>query len=493
MTAIIYSLVVFVAAIIGVIAYGAILHWGRHREVGLLPYIFYPVIINVLLQISATKRNLFLMISSELSENVVVLPAYTLWMSRVTSVFIMLGASERIINRLLRYHKGSPTPVGLSLAFAFFFVTTVLFSAFLGTNTSISHEYFYLFLGGSAALLFTQAEGEAAIRAARNAIFLCLLASAACLLVKPELVMFKGYNEGVIPGLTIRYFGLTSHANSLGPITVVFLLCLWSRPYPGGINTLAWVVGIATLVLAQSKTSWICFSLSVPCMLYFRYGALIARYLFDFRRPVFLVTFLMGGMLVLMGAVMVIMFGPLGNPLSSFFYSQAGADLMSMTGRNEIWAVALREWNRNPLFGYGLTIWDEKHRARIGIPAAVTAHSQFYQTLASAGIVGVAGLIVYAVTLLRYALKTVRVSQGLTLSFFLLLFMRSISEVPLTMVGYYGPDELTHILILMVIASHFSLLVSTVANKHGADKTSALHYGSAVSKEIHKTTKAELT
>ncbi len=465
MTSVLLGLVVFVVAIGAVIGFGAVLHWGRHRDIGLLPYIFYPVVHTTLWQVLGSGRNLYSSISSELTGTVVALPPFVIWASRLASLYIVVSASERLINRLLHYGRTPKSPVMLSVAFIFFFLTTVLLSAFFGAHQSLSHEYFYLFLGGIAALLFTEAEGDVAIRSARTSLMWCLLLSALFLLINPQLVLSINYNEGLIPGLTVRYFGLTSHANTLGPLTVVFLLCLWSRPYSRvWLNRLAWFIGIATLIAAQSKTSWICFLLSMPCLVYFRYGAFLKGYFFDFRRPILLVTFLSLAMVFVTAIALIIMFGPTGNPLSSFFVTQAGADLMSMTGRNEIWAVAVREWNRNPLFGYGLTIWNDAHRARIGIPAAVTAHSQFYQTLASAGIVGVVGLFVYVLTLFWFVMKTVRVSQGLTLAFFLMLLFRSVSEVPLTMVGYYGPSELTHILILMVIASHFSALHKDEAN-----------------------------
>jgi O-antigen ligase len=210
--------------------------------------------------------------------------------------------------------------------------------------------------------------------------------------------------------------------------------------------------------MTQSKTSWIAFLLCMLPIIYCRHGGFLKRYFLNFRQPVFMATALALFMIVTTLVVAVIAFAPTGSFFSTFFVSRAGADMMTLTGRDRIWEIAVHEWQRNRLFGYGLTIWDEAHRARIGISGAVTAHSQFYQTLGSAGIVGVVGLLVYAVTLFWYALKTMRISQGLTFALFLMLLARSVSEVPLTMVGYYGSEELTHILILMVIASNFSKL-----------------------------------
>ncbi|WP_394754506.1 O-antigen ligase family protein [Crenothrix sp.] len=474
MTGIVFGLIVFMVALVAVIGFGAVLHWRQHSTTSLLPYIFYLAINNMAWQVAISGRNLFastLSDSADLIEPVLDMPPAVLWASRLTSLFIVVVAVERIVNRLLHYGQGIKIPTGLFVAFVFYFMSSVLFSAFLGTHPSLSHEYFYLFLGGIAALLFTEADADNAICSARNAIFMLLLASAMFVVIKPELVMRNDYMDGLIPGLTIRYVGLTAHSNVLGPLTVVFLLCLWSRPYSRGwLNGLAWFIGAATLICAQSKTSWLTFILCLSCLAYFRYAAFLKGYFFDFKRPVFLAAFLSVGMVVVTMFAMTLMFGSAGNPLSTFFMSRAGADLMTLTGRDEIWAIAVREWRYNPLFGYGLSIWNEAHRSKIGMPNAVTAHNQFYQTLSSAGIVGVVGLCFYVLTLFWFALKTAKASQGLTLAFFIMVMMRSVSEVTLSMIGYYGPEELTHVLILMVITSHWIAHRAPVANSQATPK-----------------------
>lgn len=156
--------------------------------------------------------------------------------------------------------------------------------------------------------------------------------------------------------------------------------------------------------------------LSSGVLVYFNYGTIIKNYIFNFQRPLFLVAVLSFSMFFITAVALLVMFGPSSNPLNAFFATQAGADLMSMTGRDQIWEVAVKEWRRNPLFGYGLSIWSEEHRARIGIPAAVTAHSQFYQTLSSAGIVGVVGLVFYFVALMWFAIKAAPLSKGISLA-----------------------------------------------------------------------------
>ena len=90
------------------------------------------------------------------------------------------------------------------------------------------------------------------------------------------------------------------------------------------------------------------------------------------------------------------------------------------------------------------------------MPAAVDAHNQFYQSLSSAGIVGAAGLAIYAAALFWFVLKTTKASQGLTAALFMLVLILSISEVPLSLSSGYGPSQLTHLLLLMAIASQIT-------------------------------------
>ena len=44
----------------------------------------------------------------------------------------------------------------------------------------------------------------------------------------PTLVIDKAYAGGI--GIPIRYYGLATHANTLAPLAVVFMICLWRFP-----------------------------------------------------------------------------------------------------------------------------------------------------------------------------------------------------------------------------------------------------------------------
>ncbi|HJV53763.1 MAG TPA: O-antigen ligase family protein [Noviherbaspirillum sp.] len=438
------------AAIALVLCFAAVLHWGHDREQGLVPFIFYPAILVVSLGVLFSGRNL------DAPGDIVwvTMPKHPLlvWTGRIASVFISFAAAERILKRWMQFRTSPGAPHWLIGALFFYFLTNIATSAVLSSHPSLSHEYLYTALAAYAALLVTRQEGDAAVRAARNAILVFLVMSAACLAWRPELELIRDY-KGLIPWLDVRYTGLAIHPNGLAPIVVVFLLCLWAEPYRARwLNAAGWTFGGASLLLAQSKTNWIAFLACACCMAYFRHRQTLSRRFFDAARPEMPAGVVILAMMAVSALGMALMFGGVGEKVAAFFGSQTGAELLTFMGRKQIWAAAVDAWANNPVFGYGLTIWDDDHRARIGIPEAFQAHSQFFQSLSSAGTVGVLGLAVYAATLLAYAIKTVNATRGLSLALFLLIVIGSVSEVPLSMTGL-GMEQLLHLLTLMVIAS----------------------------------------
>ena len=86
----------------------------------------------------------------------------------------------------------------------------------------------------------------------------------------------------------------------------------------------------------------------------------------------------------------VLLFGNVGRPGVDFLDSAEGAQLVTLTGRDQIWAVALRRVARDPVFGYGPALWDDAFRASIGMPNATHGHNEFIDTLARSGTVGAA-------------------------------------------------------------------------------------------------------
>ncbi len=455
----------FAAAIGVAILFAGLMHWRHSREEGLVQYIFYPVMFVVGLSILLSGRNLDIthpLIDPSVEKNMLVI-----WASRATSLFIILAASEKIVRHFLNNGNKTRIPTILILSFCAYFFTNIISSGLMGGSSSLSHEYFYAILAGCAALLMSAGEGEMAIRSARNASFAFLVASAAVAFWQPEIVINQSYH-GLVPWLNFRYAGLSSHANSLGMLVVVFLLCLWSKPYGNRwLNRAGWLLGLASLLFAQSKTSWIAFIICLSCLVYYRHGDIPGKS-FTRSNSLALMAIILLAMLGCCALAFTAMFG--GDDIASFFETRAGADLLTLTGRDQIWEVAVDEWRNNPVFGYGLNIWNEEHRQQIGLPWAFNAHNQFYQSLSSSGIAGALGLVFYGMALFGFTLKTRKSSHGLTLALLTLILIRSISEVPLSLSGY-APDLLTHTLLLMLIAAHLQ------HKRHAGQVTEAMSRG----------------
>jgi uncharacterized phage infection (PIP) family protein YhgE len=72
-------------------------------------------------------------------------------------------------------------------------------------------------------------------------------------------------------------------------------------------------------------------------------------------------------------------------------------------------------------------------------------------TLSRSGTVGAAALLIYAVVLMVLSIRYAKASGGLTLALFIALVIRSLSEVPLYLLGY-GAEFITHVLLLMSLA-----------------------------------------
>lgn len=367
------------------------------------------------------------------------------------SLLILTLSAERLIAHWLQ-RKSTASPLLLYFAFVIFWATTVAAPALFGAHPQLSHDYVYPLVIGLAATLATQVERDQALQAVRNALLIFMLLGFLMIAVNPNLVMDSNYTQGLLPGLP-RFAGLAPHAVGMGLMAQLGLLCLMASPYQRPwLNRLAWAVGLSTLFLAQSKTAWLAFFICTGTLLLVQRGPGIWRRLADPMSPTLAMTTLIGCMLGIVVLAAVLMFGDLAEQLSAFFNTPEGAQLATFTGRDRIWVIAAEEWEKNPVFGYGPGIWDQHFRASIGMSNASHGHNQLMDTLSRSGAVGAMGLVLYALVLLVMSLRLTRATQGLSLALFLALVLRSVSEVPLLMLGY-STEMFIHVLLLMVLAS----------------------------------------
>jgi len=372
------------------------------------------------------------------------------WLQRALSVVLLLASIERI-----SYHFAHHRPVpSLPLAWAYiaYWVCTVAAPALFGAHRLVSHEYTYALVIGLAALLVTTQEIGKIVDTVRSMFFALLLLSVLLVPVWPSLVLDSSYTQGLLPGVP-RLGGVAPHPVAMGMYAQMALLLLWARPYASRwVNVLAWVLGLGVLFFAQSKTAWIAFFLCSVTMFLVRNAPTMWKRLADPRDNSMGIAVCLGVMVVGVAVLALALFGDVGGAVDNFVNTDQGAQLMTMTGRDQIWAVAREEWHENPVFGYGPSLWDDDFRRSISMPNATSAHNQFLDTAARSGTVGAVGLVFYAFVLMVMSIRYARATGGFSLALFVSLALLSISEVPLILFGY-GTELLAHLLLVITLAS----------------------------------------
>jgi O-antigen ligase len=427
-------------------------HVTARRNQGYFHLVFYAILLAVAIATFVGDRNLAVIASSEVEAPMAPRHPLVDLAQPLLSLLILTVAGERILTHWLRRDGTVHTPHFLLFVFIAFWVGTVAAPSLLGAHPQFSHEFVYPAVIVGAAVLASRIERDRAIAATRNALFLLMLGGLAMVFFQPSKVLDTTYISGLLPGVP-RFAGLAPHAVAMGLLTQLALLCLLTIPFQSvWVNRLAWIVGLSVLILAQSKTAWIAFVLCSSCVLVFRDGPGMWRRINDPLHPEFGMVVVSGFVVTLLAAIALLMFGGIDEKLRSFFASEQGAQLTSLTGRDRIWAVAYDEWQRNPVFGYGPGLWDASFRASIGMPYATHGHNQFMDTLSRSGTVGAAALVLFAATLLAMSVWHARATGGLSLALFIALALRSVGEVPLLLFGY-GPELLTVVLLLMTLVS----------------------------------------
>ena len=291
--------------------------------------------------------------------------------------------------------------------------------------------------------------------AARLVILALMIASLGGIWLKPDFVIHRP-EPGLIPGIDWRLYGLTPHANAIGPIALLGLLV--ELHSPARWRALRWLTLLscaAVLVLAQSKTTWI----AMPLMLLFVWlpltlarAAAGADAVGRFRRSVLTLSGLIAVMVAMAAAAAV--FDVVG-------YVERHSDLVTLTGRTQIWDITLQAWRDNVLFGYGPEIWGVDRQREFHMSYVGHAHNQVVQTLGEAGLVGLVLLLLYLATLVATALRQFVASRGIVLLLFMLMLVRCVTEAPMRSEGVLSWSTFLHAL-LMVMACHYARLPRAV-------------------------------
>lgn len=374
----------------------------------------------------------------------------SIWGIRASQVFTILAllvSASQIFSSFTERVQKSGRPWGLYWAALLYFVLSVVVSGLAGAYREPQfNDFYFVVVILAATCLSTSIDGQF-WRNIRIVLMVPIVGSLIAILVAPKLALQPGYVGSVIPGFAQRLYGLADHANALGPIAVIAIaieLCPFVRSRP---SLLFLLPQVAVLLLTQSKTAWLAAIFVVPIVrLQWISGGPEKR---D-RWKSSLIFILLA-----IAAVLIVTLGLLLLGKSSAFQRFAiNSDIFTLTGRFSLWGLTIDEFLKNPLLGYGPSLWDLRYRMDRGLLYAGQAHNQFVHILGQAGILGFVSMAIYLLMITRFALIGFKRDSGLSLALLVVVLMRCFTESPLRMMGIMDWENFTHLLLFCAVASN---------------------------------------
>ncbi|WP_030269316.1 O-antigen ligase family protein [Streptomyces sp. NRRL B-24484] len=234
-----------------------------------------------------------------------------------------------------------------------------------------------------------------------------------------------------LPGLgSSRLVGVTTHPILLGVIASAALAVELAPLYRSRLWPLHAGAAAAVLVLAQSRTAWLAAPLGL--LLLYRRGA-------HHRIHPLLRRLLVLGIAVC-GAVLVpALVTGAGQVLSD-------REVSTLHGRTAVWDMAMSAFRSDVLLGYGPTLFTDRSSPVQAVYSH--AHSQLHQTLATSGLVGAAGLLLFAAAVVVAAARGAAAGAGLPWALTAVTVATCVTEAPLR-----GVDFSPFLLLVLVLVS----------------------------------------
>jgi O-antigen ligase len=449
-----------------VIAVGVALAISKRYEQQILPMVLPIIGLAVAVSVILSKRNLHFI---DLGPSGVSMgmqlfaqrgdPSSATWLLRLLTLFVVAISFALVFNYFYQRKQIAKEGRPLFLAFVVFFLTNTALNAALGTQPAFVHNDYYPLIILMAAYATRAHDPAVMMRFAKATLFGLLLASLALAVIKPSLVIQNPYVDGWIPGLHIRMWGVASHANSMGSLALMYLLLESHYPFQRRLlHYLGVAMALGILLLAQSKTAWVAGAILLAIVWFYRNAARFSRTWKTGKVDYQTVGIAIAAIAGALGLLVLMIFIDPGVILDKFLHTSSGKQMLSLSGRDQIWAVALDAWRENPLFGYGPKIWSPEFRQSIGMNFAFSAHNQFLQSLSGAGTFGMLGLLLYLGILLGYAIRFAKATQGLSLALGVFLLLRSFTETPLVTDTIFNGDFLVHLLVFSFLIRQASAL-----------------------------------
>jgi O-antigen ligase len=450
----VYATIAFFSAILVVLILRSFFDFGARFPRWILPAMFWTIVIAKIVATLLSERDL----TNVNAPDYLNLPAVSLDpqggplqdnILRVFTFLLLILPLVQIIHS--RFTRNSEPWGALFWGFSIFFIGNFVLNGVFGSHPAFMMSSAYFAVAVAGVLSVRPDDIPLAIPHVKFSLFLLVSLSLVAAVIYPSLVLESGY-RGLIPGLNIRLNGLSSGPNAMGPICLVAILAEVAFPQRNrSIHWLIILVSAVALILTQSKTTWIAGIAALGAS----YIALkFSRTMADIHIGVIRsTTAIVGAAFVGIGLLLVLLlaFGDVSSMLSPISNSREGAELTTLTGRSAIWQVAMSEWERNPLFGYGPELWNAEFRSQVGMSFAYSAHNEYIQSLSRAGLTGLIALFIYMGCIGWLAIGKTRDTNGFSLALFVMLVVRSFSETPLSITTLATAEAFNHLLTLCVL------------------------------------------
>ncbi len=375
----------------------------------------------------------------------------SLWLLRGMNALIMGVLIVGIARRFTLKYKINNLTVRSSLGagVVVYAITNYLLNNTLGTYPAFSMQPAYASCLLLATVLLTEDRLKQVVRWAQVGLVFLTFVSLILIPIAPDLVLQSEYNHGIF---SFRFWGLAAHANVMGPIVAITIILNYCYPLRNlKIDFVIKATLFTALVITQSKTA-------ILALIFAFFGNWLITgsrikvdgYAINHGWRALMVA--RSSLRPFLGfSALVIFVGFLTISLMIDSDQYRSSELNVLTNRDIIWEVALNEFYRSPIFGYGSSIFDASFRSAVKIGSAVNAHNQIIQTMASAGIVGLFGFLVYLSILGYWAYRLRRHLNGISQILFLFIGFRSFTEVPYSLHTTVGADILIHALFLAIL------------------------------------------
>ena len=382
--------------------------------------------------------------------------------SRYLSIFLVgAGFVEMLRGWIKNRASAVPDPAKpILFGIVAFYIGTIAIQSLGSEHREFSYKSFYVPIVLLAVYYQRLTNIRLVVETAKLGILALMVTSLACMFFAPDFVLHRP-DKGFIPGVDFRLFGLTPHANALGPVAVIGIMLELHTPSAFRMVRLAqFLSAFAVLILAQSKTAWVAAAavvifVAIPLALIPHSDP--SRRKRHFRRSVVTLVACIGVLVATCAAFAAV---------DVLDYLERTTSVDTLSGRTEIWNITLQAWHDNLLFGYGREIWGAERMAKFHMLHVGQAHNQFIQTLGEAGLAGLVLLLAFLLILLRASLRQFQASGGITFALLMVVLSRCVTESPLRVDGVLSWPTFT-LVVLIMLTCHFMRAERRIFERRG--------------------------